>query len=418
MRTRWSLIVGLLAAAGLLPLALVAVPGDGSSARARIAAWALVLVVVAAVSWRPLRRWTMLPPDERKASLRATALAVPAALLLAVTVISIAVAIAVLTILRDPALAMRAALASPFTAESVAYLIVLGVPLVWALRRPTTTAVTAWCARQGIPANPPAVALVRHDLFTVRVARTLGVVAGVAIGYGPMLAYNRISGVVQADPALDPLLRASSRVPNLFDPLTLALVGYLIGALVAERRRRSALAAEGSGAALDTRRVETYTAPLARWLPSGAAGLLVVIAAFRVWIGDGADASAAGSSDVGQAALAAVVLAVVAAILRHWIVRRPQRAADATQLAVDDAFRASTVHATSGAISAVTIAYLLFGLQAVLQAVDVPPAVASAVGAVIGIGGMVLVIGLWLGFGSSHAWRVVRASTDREGIDA
>ena len=142
----------------------------------------------------------------------------------------------------------------------------------------------------------------------------------------------------------------------------------------------------------------------------------MVVAVVRAAIGEGADPTATSPAMVGQATLTAVVLAVVATGLRAWIVRRPQRAADTTQLAVDDAFRASAVHALTGAISAVIVIYTLLGLQALLDVAGVSQTVGNLVGGVLGIAGIVLVIGLWLGFGSSYAWTVSRA-TDRDDRD-
>jgi hypothetical protein len=417
MRTRWSLIAGTVVAAVFVPFALVAVP-EGPDRGTRITVWALLLTAVVLLAWRPLRNWWALPVAERRASARAAAVAVPAALALSAVLNGVAVGFATWVLLGDGALALRAAVVNPVTPESAGYLVVLAVPLLWALRPPTVTTVVSWCARRGLPTTTDAVSLAQRDLFSVRAWRTIGAVTGVAIGYGPAMAYNRLFSLIEpTDPAHDALTEASNLLPGLFrDPLTLAMSGYVLGALIAEARRRSARPSTRPAAALDARRVGTYTAPLARWLPAGTASLLVVVAAVRAAIGEGADSTATSPMLVGQAALTAVVLAVVATGLRAWIVRRPQRAADVIQLAVDDAFRASAVHAVTGAISAVIVVYTLLGLQALLDVAGVSQTVGNLVGSVLGIAGIVLVIGLWLGFGSSYAWSVSRA-TERDGRD-
>jgi hypothetical protein len=415
MRTRWSLIAGTVVAAVFIPLALVAVP-EGPDRTTRIAVWALLLMALGLLAWRPLRHWWALPVAERRASARAAAIAIPAALALSAVLNGVAVGLATWSLLGDGALALRAALVNPLTQESDGYLVVLAVPLFWALRPPTATTVASWCARRGLATTTDVVSLAQRDLFSVRAWRTIGAVTGVALGYGPAMAYNRLFGLIEpTDPAHDALTGASNLLPGLFrDPLTLAMAGYVLGALIAEARRRSARPAASPAAALDARRIGAYTAPLARWLPAGTASLLVVVAVVRAAIGEGADPTATSPVMVGQAALTAVVLAVAATGLRVWIVRRPQRAADATQLAVDDAFRASAVHAVAGAISAVIVVYTLLGLQALLDVAGVSQIIGNLVGGVLGIAGIVLVIGLWLGFGSSYAWTVSRA-TDHDG---
>jgi len=268
MRTRWSLIAGTVVATVFIPLALVAAP-ESPDRRTRIAVWALLLMAMALLAWRPLRHWWALPVAERRAAraaARAAAITVPASLALSAVLNGVAVGVATWALLGDGALALRAAVVNPMAPESVGYLVILAVPLLWALRAPTASIVVSWCARRGLPTTTEVVALAQRDLFAVRSWRTIGAVTGVALGYGPAMAYNRLFGLIEpTDPAHDALTEASNLLPGLFrDPLTLAMAGYVLGALIAEARRRSARPSTSPAAALDARRVGAYTAPLAR----------------------------------------------------------------------------------------------------------------------------------------------------------
>jgi hypothetical protein len=414
MHKRLTLVVGLLGAVVVVPLLLRAVPDGGPGRGLQVGVWAFTIAALVLLAWLPLRSWAALPADERRASLRGSALAVPAAVAASVTLTALASALAVVMVLADPALAIRVGLASPWSFGSWSYTFVLAVPLVWALRRPTPTAVGAWCRHRGVPATANTLASSRRDLMSVRVWRTVGAVTGIAIGYGPRMANNRIVGLDDGlANAANTISGAGTALPGLFDPWTLGIAGYLLGALVAERRRHSARPAAQPVAGLDARRAIPYVSPLGRWLPPVMATVLALMATTVTVAGGPVGGS--GTVRFGWAALIAIVLAVASVGLRRRIVSRPQRTSDAVGLVVDDAFRSCAVHAVAGASSAWMLAFVVLGLGDLLSATELSSSALGVGELVLFAVGLTLAMAVWLGLGSSYAWRVQRADPTVQG---
>jgi hypothetical protein len=403
MHKRLTWVVGLLGAVVLVPLLLMVAPEGGPGRGLQAGVWAFTIAALVLLAWLPLRSWAALPAVERRASLRGSAVAVPGAVAASVILTALAAALSVVVV-GDPALAVRVGLADPLSFNTL----VLAMPLVWALRRPTPTAVGSWCQRRGIPATTDTIALTRRDLMSVRIWRTLGAVTGIAIGYGPQMANNRILGFGDDLAGVaNTITAAGTQLPGLFDPWTLGIAGYLLGTLVAERRRHSARPAAQPVAGLDARRVVSYTSPLARWLPAVMASVLVAMAA-AVTVAGG---TLAGSASVrlDRAALIAVAAAVAMVGVRRWIVGRPQRTSDAVGLMIDDAFRSCAVHAIAGASSAWMLAYVVLGLGELVNATSVSPSMSGVLEFILFTVGLTLAVAVWLGLGSSYAWRVRRA---------
>lgn len=405
MHRRLTLVLGLVGAVVLVPLLVMAAPDGGPGRGLQIGVWAFTIVALGLLAWLPLRSWAALPAVERRGSLRGSAVAVLAGVAVSVILTALAAALAVVLVTADLALAVRVGLASPLSFGSGSYTLVLAVPLVWAFRRPTPTAVGSWCRRRGVPVTADTIALTRRDLHSVRVWRTLGAVTGLAVGFGPQMANNRIVGLDTGLANVANTITGAGHLPGVFDPWTLGIAGYVLGALVAERRRHSARPAAQPVAGLDARLAISYTSPLARRLPPVLATVLVVMATAAAVAG-GTLASAGIRLD--RAALIAITLVAATVGSRRWIVSRPQRTADAAGLMVDDAFRSSAVHAVAGASSAWMLAYVVFSLADLLSA-NLPASVLGIAELALFVVGLTLAMSVWLGLGSSYAWRVHRA---------
>lgn len=95
--------------------------------------------------------------------------------------------------------------------------------------------------------------------------------------------------------------------------------------------------------------------------------------------------------------------------LRWAVVRHRQRAADAEAVALDDAARATTIHAVSGSAIAIIGQALGTHLHNISFELAGPLRWAAIVGSVIGL----VSLGVWLGYGVGLAWIVRRGPRPR-----
>ena len=228
-------------------------------------------------------------------------------------------------------------------------------------------AAATWAARKGLAATPPV--WVAHELRRLRVWRTEPAVFGAGIGAGPSAAYARWMEVHGLGRAAEGMVHSEASMAWPFDPLTLALVGYWVGLVIAEATRRHPV--PGSPAARLTARVPAnYLTRPARWIPVVFAGVTLLAATV---------ARAAGKT-VWWPALAAVGLAAVVLVVQRWVVRRPQRLEGRDDLRADDVLRSSAAHGLSGASGAPVLIIAVGATDAATRAFGIDAFAGAIVG--------------------------------------
>lgn len=261
--------------------------------------------------------------------------------------------------------------------------------LAVAASRARRVEVERWLVAREVPADGESLTAAAAWLDLTRTARGIGFVL-------PLLAGSWLSWAVNAVPT------GSSVQGRLVDLVTnwplqgwgWGIAGYALGAAAAEwlRVRRWAVHDGPRRAVLRERSLAAYSAPLARVVPPVLALAALLLAA----------GSALAGLDPGPFApsaprLAALALTVGggAEVLRRLVVARPQRVHDPARMAVDDAARATTVHAVSG--SAIALLALAVGdhLQWLATEEASVPGWFGLAGALLGVVG----IGVWLGHG-------------------
>ena len=266
-------------------------------------------------------------------------------------------------------------------------MIAVGIAVgAYAFRRPTRLAIGEWSRRHRVPASMAAIAA--RQLQWLRAVRAVPAMIGLAIGMATAPVYNVAIAVLgEGHPASRALLDAATT----YSPFVLALVGYLMGSLLAEVTRRPPVD-RGTGARLEARRPDQYLTPTARRLPA-------VLAA---WVIAATVAGAlAGRPQPWWPALIAAAVPGVIALCQHHIVRRPQPVVDADALALDDTLRSSAAHALSGGASA----RLARALDATQHALTDDPFTLGITGTVLAIVGVMGIYGVWAHYGSTHRGR-------------
>lgn len=244
---------------------------------------------------------------------------------------------------------------------NISVVVVLGgLAATYAARRPTSLATAHWAVAHRLPTSTSDDVAV--ELRRLRLWRALPAVLGAAIGQAPGPAYNLAVDVLgPSTPAAERLMAANS--DGIYDGLTFAVLGYLLGVVVAELTRRRP-APDVGVARLGARRPEHYLTGLARWLP--------------------------------------IVLTTAVTLAQEVVVRRPQRLDDAGELMFDDALRSGASHALTGG----SCALLLMWAFAATQTAWVPNGTSGGWFAIVlvvaGLGGT---IALWMNYGSAHPGR-------------
>lgn len=264
----------------------------------------------------------------------------------------------------------------------------------WGLRPVTDQHVSAWLARAGLPASVAVTDRARSAPARQRRWRAGGAVVAVL----PGVVIALVAYLIDRD---EPLTGGWAVAATWWPQV---VIGYVVGAWAAARfdgslgRPRRAL--------LIPREVRDYMPPT---LPvtAGVAVLLTAVAVLLAWlyptVGD-ADLNVAGESLAPFAGyLALGVLGVFAgAAAVAAILRRPQTGASASDMAVDDALRTSSVGGVAAAAAGVALVGL--GKAATLLAVVLAPGyeIIGVIAATVGITALVAVIPVTLRYGSQY----------------
>jgi hypothetical protein len=336
-------------------------------------------LLVSAPFWRmpPAERWAAVTSTV-SAALLAVPFAVVTTLLGVLTVLAIEVPGSGLFI-HVPTM-MRDATAVLVTAIGVA----AGIAV---FRRPTRQAINDWSRRHAIPAGMDITATAQ--LRRLRAFRMVPAMLGAAIGLGPWPAQNAALSVFGD---LHPASRALQDAVAAANPLTLALLGYLVGVLRAEVTRKP-LFDGGPGARLEARRPGQYLTATARRLPAVLAAWVVVS-----YIAG----AMAGRPQDWWLTVGAAAIPVVVAVAQRYIVRRAQPVVHEGMLALDDTLRSSAAHALSGGASALLLGWALVSTR---HALGGDPTNLSTVGLVLALVGTAGAYGIWVHYGSAHRGR-------------
>lgn len=392
-----ALVAGL-ALGGIAVLFLA--PAAAATTTQRVLAWVALVALIAAALWLPLRRFRSWSSDDRRAAVRSIARATPAAIGLAYLASALGAAATILVLGPDRGFVMES-WAVPLAPAALPFLVPATAALLFALRPVTPLAAAMWAARKGLDTATPV--QVARELRRLRVWRTVPAVLGAGIGAGPSSAYARWLDVHGLGRAAEGMVISEASMVWPFDPLTLALAGYLVGLVIAESTRRHP--SPGSPVARLTARVPSnYLTRPARWIPIVLAVLTLVAATV---------ARAAGEA-VWWPAAVAVALAVVVHAVQRWVVRRPQRLDHPHDLHVDDVLRSSAAHGLTGASGALLLITAVGATDAATRALGID----TFAGAIVGVVLAALATGgvwvLWLGYGSAHRGQVPAPSTGED----
>lgn len=264
----------------------------------------------------------------------------------------------------------------------------------WGLRPVTDRHVSAWLARAGLTASVAVTDRARSALVRQRRWRAGGAVVGVL----PGLAVGLVAYLI--DP-YEPLTGGWAVAATWWPQV---VIGYVVGAWAAARfdgspgKRRRAL--------LVPREVREYMRPT---LPvmAGVAVLMSAVVVLLAWlyptVGD-ADLNVAAESLAPFAGFLALgVLGVLAGrVAVAAILHRPQTGASASDMAVDDALRTSSIGGVAAAATGVALVGL--GKAASLLAVVLAPGyeIVGVIAATVGITALVAVIPVMLRYGSQY----------------
>jgi hypothetical protein len=392
-------IVTGLALGGISVLLLAPVAATPTTTQ-RLLAWVALVALVAAGLWLPLRRFRSWPQPDRRAAVRSVGRAAPVAIGLAYLASALGAVATILALGPDRGFVTES-WAVPLAPAALPFLVPAAAALLFSLRPVTPLAAAVWAARKGLATPTPL--WVSQELRRLRVWRTVPAVLGAGIGAGPSAAYARWLEVHGPGRAVEGMVLSEASMIWPFDPLTLALVGYLIGLVVAEATRRRP--APGRPVARLTARIPSnYLTRPARWVPAVLAGLTLLAASV---------ARAAGEA-VWWPAAAAVILATLVLAVQRWVVRRPQRLEDPHDLHADDVLRSSAAHGLTGASGALLLITALGATDAATQALGIDMFASAIVGlalAAVAIGGVWV---LWLGYGSAHRGQIPAATTPQD----
>ena len=264
--------------------------------------------------------------------------------------------------------------------------------LVLAVVQPSQRALTTWATRYGLHLSDVNGSVISRYLQRTRSLR----LAGAGVGWIATGVF--VTGVGQF-------------VPLFGIPLMMAIAGYLLGAVIAEATFVRQLAAPTGmrSAALTPRALLDYMPRLTVWALRALPAVLVVLAVLYALTPRHAETPSDVSPTLVLAASALLVLVAFAVDrLLQAIVARAQPAVDADLMAADDAIRASSIHALSGA----GVGLVLVGIGAVLFALQYASS-NDALAAWLGYPAtLAILLSLlsWVRLGHPRTWRVRRSS--------
>jgi hypothetical protein len=371
---------------------LLFAPVSTPSTTQRALAWVAMVALIAAGLWLPLCRFRSWPELDRRAAVRAVGRAAPAAIGLAYVASALGAAVSILVLGPDRGFVVEA-WAAPLATGAWAFVVPATAALLFALRPVTPLAAAQWAARRQLATPTPV--WVPQELRRLRLWRTVPAVIGAGLGAGPSAASARWFEVYGPERGVEGMVLTEASMVWPFDPLTLALTGYLLGLVIAEATRRRP--APGSPVARLTARIPSnYLTRPARWIPGVLAGVTLLAATV---------ARVAGEA-VWWPAAAALALAAAVAGVQRWVVRRPQRLERPHDLHADDVLRSSAAHGLAGASGALLLITAVGATDAATRALGIDMFASAIVGlalAALAIGG---VWALWLGYGSAHRGQV------------
>jgi hypothetical protein len=188
--------------------------------------------------------------------------------------------------------------------------------------------------------------------------------------------------------------------------IVFAIVGYLLGAIVAEIASPSRRT-PGAGAVLAPRRITDY---LPRLAPIALVGLPIAAAGVVAWtieLAPGPRYRDASPRTLLLLVVASVVMSLVVLLALRMIVRRRQPTSSRELALLDDALRSSSMHAMAGgavALQLLLLAFALGELQGALTATGGSTRVglAAAVGALLSLA---FALGAWTVLGHPSGWQ-------------
>jgi hypothetical protein len=233
-----------------------------------------------------------------------------------------------------------------------------------------------WAAQHGIGLTEVTRPMVLHYLTRSRRFRLAGALIGLVIPFGTNLPGFEV------------------------------MIGYLIGALIAEFTQKRLADGDTRSASLVPRSLSDY---LPRYVPMAlrSAALLAttyLALYFLSRFGIGVP------TEIWVGASATIVLPLVVEYLLRRMVARPQPAASAELVAVDDALRASSIHAAAGAGLGASL--LMLAVMTWIAGSFAYPPVAQWAFYVLAAAMAVSAIVMWLRLGPATPWNVQRGAAE------
>jgi hypothetical protein len=266
-----------------------------------------------------------------------------------------------------------------------------GIPLVYILfrgfRPPDPGLLDRWARVYGIQLTSANRPVVVAYLRRTRRIRTIGALAGVV---------TSVLYVTATD--------GGERNSFLGNGLFLAVVGYLVGTVVAESVVPRLPRGEIRAASLVPRTLGDYLPRYAIWalrvVPAVSVALVPVFAAMK-------EAPVPNISALGFAVTTGVLVTMAVGIemMQRVIVNRPQPAVPPDLLDADDALRSASVHALAGGGVALSLIWLTYQLGAIGNGRGSLASWLLAVLAILSIG---LALWSWIDLAHPKEWRVRR----------
>ena len=261
-------------------------------------------------------------------------------------------------------------------AAVVAFAVLLVVGMVRAAR---PEAAHEWAARHGVELSDRTRPMVTAYLTRSRRFRLVGALAGLVVPLG-------------------------TDVPG-FE----LLVGYLLGALVAELSHRRLTPDGAMAASLSPRVLGDYVPGHVPVVLRGVSVAAAVLLPLHVW---GPQRRAPGvtvdEAAMAMGGLAALVLPLVVEYLLRRMVARPQPAVAPDLVAVDDAIRAASAHTAAGA--GIGACLLVLGALSAAVGLTSDVGVLRWVLPSLGIGLFFAGLAFWLRLGPGTPWKVGRSA--------